>query len=87
MAHVCKEWCKLGKTQCMLNLKSCIAYEVANRCSQCSDNTTGVWYLKWVNICPCCRNMLRRKPKHKEGRAKMVLLEERNRSVNKAQML
>lgn len=81
MAHVCKGWCRLGDTQGMVNVKACIAYEYTNRCSECSDIKEGIWYLKWLRICPCCKNMLRRKPKHRQGREKMVIVEANRRSV------
>jgi len=81
MAHLCKGWCGLSHTKAMINLRPCIAYEYANRCSECSDIGNGLWYLKWVRICPCCGNILRRKSKHRIGRERMVQVEALKRSV------
>ena len=81
MAHLCKGWCGLSETKGMVNLRPCIAYEYANRCSECSDIGHGIWFLKWLRICPCCGNILRRKSKHRTGRERMVKIEAERRSV------
>jgi len=72
----------LGITKCMTGLKSDIAYLHANRCSECSEGGFHIWYLKYVIICPCCGNMLRRKPKHRLGRIRVTETLNNNKHTN-----
>ena len=72
MVYICKNSCKIGNEQAMINIKPSIAYMVANRCGSCSDQKESVWFLKWVDSCCCCGSALRRKSKHSFGRAKVT---------------
>ena len=72
MGLYCKNKCEAGKFKAMYNLPVKIAYIFANRCTECSDTKMHVWYLKWVNRCPCCGATLRRKPKKPNGRARFI---------------
>lgn len=71
--NVCIGSCTLDKKG-MINIKSSIAYIFCNLCSQCSYQGHSVWFLKWVNRCPCCDNPLRRKSKHRLGREKITYI-------------
>lgn len=66
----CKNKCESGKFQAMRNIPVGVAYEVANRCTECSEPKDHFWYLKWVVKCPCCGTTLRRKPRKNAGRMK-----------------
>ena len=74
MPYVCKNNCILDNiNKCMTNLRPCLSYKFANRCSVCSDAYKSVWYLKWVDKCKCCGTLLRRKSKHSAGRNTVTL--------------
>ena len=72
MAHICRNSCVLGCTKSFDTITPSIAYFVANRCTYCSTNEKPIWYLKWVDRCPCCRHSLRKVSKHLKGRRELL---------------
>ena len=83
MVYECKNCCKVEELKkAMINIKPSIAYLFCNLCSICSESNSNVWYLKWVNSCPCCGTTLRRKSKHSVGRQKVTIYNKTKLIVN-----